>query len=110
MTKRHTTLVLCTVVPSILASAAVGAEPAKLKCEEWHPRLGQNADKSFAIDVAAKTCAGQPCSMSDTEFKWQEQQGRYMTTINRQSGEGTLIYLGELLFSYKNCALATSGN
>ena len=90
---------------SLVCAPVVGAEPARLKCEEWHPRLGQNADKYFAIDLTAKTCAGQPCSISDTEFKWQEEGGRITIAVNRQSGEGTRVFQGELLFSYKNCAL-----
>ena len=93
-------------VASLICTPVVCAEPTRLKCEAWHPRLGQNADKSFAIDLAARTCAGQPCSISDVEFKWQEQGGRYTFAMNRKSGEGTLVYQGELLFSYKNCALA----
>jgi hypothetical protein len=87
----------------LLGAPAIGSEPTKLKCEVWHPRLGQNPDKLFAIDLDTKTCNGQPCSMSDTEFKWQEQNGRYETTVNRRSGDGTFVYQGELVFSYKNC-------
>ncbi len=92
-------------VAGLLGASALSAEPAKLKCEEWHPRLGQNPDKVFSIDLDAKTCNGQPCSMSDAEFKWQELNGRYETTINRRSGDGTFFSQGELVFSYKNCAL-----
>ena len=97
------------VVAALMASTAFGAQPRKMTCEEWHPRLGQNADKVFAVDLEAKTCAGQPCSVSDAEFKWQEQGGRYTIAVNRQSGEGTLVYMGDLLFAYKNCALAAGG-
>jgi hypothetical protein len=50
-----------------------------------------------------KKCNGQPCFVSDGEFKWQEQNGKYEFTINRLSREGTYMNLGELLFSYKNC-------
>ena len=105
MTKNHA---LSLMVIALLSAPSVGAEPTSLKCEEWHPRLGQNADKSFAIDLGAKTCAGQPCSISDTEFKWQEQGGRYTIAINRRSGDGTLVYQAELLFTYKNCAFTTA--
>jgi hypothetical protein len=106
MKRLHASFLVAVAV--LMGAPAAEAEPTKLKCEEWHPRLGQNPDKLFAIDLDAKTCNGQPCSMSDAEFKWQEQNGRYETTINRRSGDGTLVYQGELLFSYKNCIL-TSG-
>jgi hypothetical protein len=82
------------------------AEPIKLTCEAWHPRLGQNPDATFVIDVAAKKCNGQPCSISDSEIKWQEQNGKYEFTINRASRDGTYLNLGDLLLSYKNCAPA----
>ena len=103
MTKLHAALFVVATV--LIAAKAVGAESGKLKCEEWHPRLGQNADKLFAIDFDAKTCNGQPCSISDVEFKWQEQNGRYETILNRLTGEGTFSYQGEMLFSYRSCTL-----
>lgn len=103
MTKPHAFLPIAVAV--LLATPAFGGEPMKLRCDEWHPRLGQNPDKLFIVDLEAKTCNGKPCSISDSEFKWQEQNGRYKTTVNRRSGDGTLVYQGELLFSYKNCAL-----
>jgi len=43
--------------------------------------------------------------ISDEDFKWQEQGGRYDLAINRKSGDGKVVYQGELLFSYKNCTL-----
>jgi len=84
----------------------MGAEMSMLKCEEWHPRLGQSADKSFAIDLKAKTCNGQPCAISEAQFKWSEGNGRYELTFDRASGEGTRLISGELVFSYKNCKFA----
>jgi hypothetical protein len=34
----------------LLAAPAFGGEPMKMRCEEWHPRLGQNPDKFFTVD------------------------------------------------------------
>jgi len=31
---------------ALLGASALGAEPTRLKCEEWHPRLGQNPEQS----------------------------------------------------------------
>jgi hypothetical protein len=90
-------------------SIVMGAEISMLKCEEWHPRLGQVADKSFAMDLTAKTCNGQPCAISQAQFKWSEGNGRYEFTFDRASGEGTRFYTGELVFSYKNCKLSPAG-
>jgi hypothetical protein len=87
--------------------SAGSADTSTLRCEEWHPRLGQNPDKVFAIDLSSKTCNGQPCMISDEDFKWQEQGGRYDVAINRKSGEGKVVLQGELLFSYKSCTLVS---
>ena len=103
MTKFHA-LLLMTASLSVPAWAG-GTDTATLRCEEWHPRLGQNPDKVFAIDLSSKTCNGQPCTISDEDFKWQEQNGRYDLVINRKSGDGKVVLQGELLFSYKNCRL-----
>jgi hypothetical protein len=84
----------------------MGAEMSILKCEEWHPRLGQLADKSFAIDLTAKTCSGQPCAISEAQFKWSEGNGQYELAFDRASGEGTRFVSGQLVFSYKNCKFA----
>ena len=102
MMKGH---VACATAVLAMAATASAADVAALKCEEWHPRLGQNPDVSFAINFAAKTCAGQPCEISDAAFKWQGQNGRYDLSIDRASGQGKVTYLGDLLFSYKNCSL-----
>ena len=84
-----------------------GAEVVTLRCEEWHPRLGQMADKTIAIDVSAKTCNGQPCSISDAELKWSDQNGRVVVVVNRAAGEGTVVYQGDLAAMYKNCKAGT---
>jgi len=43
---------------ALLGASALGAEPTKLTCEERHPRLGQNPDRVFVVDLEAKTCNG----------------------------------------------------
>ena len=93
---------LVSLVALLVATGANGlrAEPIRYTCEVWHPRLGQNPDATFVIDPVMKKCNGQPCFVSDGEFKWQEQNGKYEFTINRLSREGTYMNLGELLFSY----------
>jgi hypothetical protein len=96
---------LCSTAALVVAAAASAADVAALKCESWHPRLGQNPDVSFAIDFAAKTCDRQPCAISDAAFKWQGLNGRSDVVMDRTTGEGTVTYLGELLFTYKNCSL-----
>jgi len=53
----------------------------------------------LTVDLDAKTCDGKPCSISDAEFKWQEQNGRYEIAVNRRTGDGTFVNMGELLFS-----------
>jgi outer membrane biogenesis lipoprotein LolB len=88
-----------------ICTHAAGAETATLKCEQWHPRLGQIADQTHAIDFTAKTCNGQPCAISENALRWQEQNGRAEIAINRTLGEGTLVYQGEAMASYKNCKL-----
>jgi hypothetical protein len=105
MNKRYAFSLIATAV--LMDASAIGAESATLKCEEWHPRLGQNPDRTFAIDLAAKTCNGNPCSISEGEFKWQEHNGRYEVVVNRRTGDGTFFSQGDLVFSFKNCALAT---
>ena len=95
-----TVLAVCTSV--------VRAEVVTLKCEEWHPRLGQMADKVIAIDASAKTCNGQPCIISDTELKWNEQNGRVSVVVNRTAGEGTVVYQGDLAATYKNCKVGAA--
>ena len=95
----------CLCAASAACAQTVANRPATLKCEEWHPRLGQLADRTHRIDFAAKTCNGQSCAISDGEFKWQDQNGQVEVTINRASGEGRLIYRGELTANFKNCKL-----
>jgi len=90
---------------ALMAAPALGAESGKLKCEEWHPRLGQNPDKLVAIDFDAKKCNGAPCLISAAEFKWKEQNDRYEFVVNRLTGEGSMAYQGEVLFLYKSCKL-----
>lgn len=97
--------VLALPVLTVCTSVA-GAEVVTLKCEEWHPRLGQMADKTIAIDFSAKTCSGQPCVISDTELKWSDQNGRVVVVVNRTAGEGTVVYQGDLAALYKNCKVA----
>ena len=101
MPKIYASLVAATAF--LTGTCAIGAETATLKCEEWHPRMGQLADKVHVIDFTAKTCNGQPCAISENALRWQEQNGRAEIAINRDSGEGTLVYLGEAMASYKNC-------
>jgi hypothetical protein len=103
MTNLRTILLVATALP--VSTFALSAETSTLKCEEWHPRLGQIADKSIPIDLTAKTCNGQPCNVSDAEFKWKEQNGQAEFTINRTSGEGSVVYQGAAASSYKNCKL-----
>jgi len=89
----------------LTVTSAIGAESATLKCEQWHPRMGQLADKLHIIDFTAKTCNGQPCAISETALRWQDENGRIEIAIDRTSGEGTLVYQGEAMASYKNCKL-----
>jgi len=93
----------------LVAAPAIGAAPVTLNCEEWHPRLGQNAEKRVTIDFDAKTCNGAPCLISEAELRWKEQNDRYAFVVDRVSGEGSMSYQGEVLFVYKKCTPA-AGN
>lgn len=66
MTKIYASLLTMTAL--CVTVSARGADTSTLRCEEWHPRLGQNPDKLFAIDLSSKTCNGQPCVISDEDF------------------------------------------
>ena len=101
----HTSLVFAGI--SIFSVAAT-AEPSHYACESWHPRLGQAPeDYKYALDLEAKRCSGEPCTITDVELKWSVQGGRYTITINRSTNEGQIIREGELLTILKNCRPAT---
>lgn len=82
---------------------ASGAETVQLRCEFWHKRLGQMNDKTYLTDSDARTCNGEPCKISDTELKWQEEGGRVELTIDRVAGEGTLTFQSDEMVLFKNC-------
>lgn len=94
---------MLTATVLLTGTPVIGAEVVTLKCEEWHPRLGQMADKTIAIDSSAKTCNRLPCTISDTELKWNDQNGRAEVVVNRTAGEGTVVYQGDVAALYKNC-------
>ena len=100
MTNAH---VLLTIAVLALGTPTVSAETVQMKCEFWHKRLGQLEDKTHTIDFDARTCNGQPCKISDTELKWQQQGGREEFKIDRVAGEGTVSILGDEMAHYKNC-------
>jgi hypothetical protein len=102
--KRYQILFLVPVLAC--AVSAANAEVVQLKCEYWHKRLGQLADKTYAIDFDAKTCNGQPCKITDAELKWTEEGGRMELTISRVTGEGTQLVLSEEIALYKSCSSA----
>ena len=86
-----------------LCGGAASEQTPQLVCENWHLRLGQMADRSFTIDLDAKTCNGQACQVSANELSWQEQGGRYAYTINRSTGEGSFSSNSQEVAQYKNC-------
>lgn len=88
------------------AGSAVNAEVIQMKCEFWHKRLGQLADNNYTIDLDAKNCNGHPCKISETELKWSEEGGRMDITINRVTGEGSLLVFSEETALYKGCSSA----
>jgi hypothetical protein len=90
---------------SILSVAAT-AGPIQHACESWHPRLGQAPeDYKYALDLEAKRCGGEPCTITDTELMWSVKGGRY--TINRTTNDGQIVREGELLTVLKNCRPAS---
>jgi hypothetical protein len=95
--------VLLTIAVLALGTHTVSAETVQLRCEFWHKRLGQLDDKTHVIDFDARTCNGQPCKISDTELKWQDEGGRAEFKIDRVAGEGTLTVLSDEMALYKNC-------
>ena len=101
--------VLLTVVVLAFGAPAVNAEKLEVKCEYWHKRLGQLDDKTNRIDLDARTCNGHPCTISDTEFKWQEEAGRWDLRIDRVTGEGTISYLSDVIADQKNCKTTKTG-
>ena len=92
---------------SIISAAAI-AGPTRYACESWHPRLGQAPeDYKYALDLEAKLCSGEPCTITDQQIKWSVQGGRYTITIDRSTNEGQIDREGELLTVLKNCRLAS---
>ena len=59
--------ILWLVLVTALEAKVVGAETIVLVCENWHKRLGQLEDRTFTIDLEARTCNGQPCAISDSD-------------------------------------------
>ncbi|MCU0966616.1 MAG: hypothetical protein MUF08_16570 [Burkholderiaceae bacterium] len=91
-------------IATLSCTFAAAAAPIQHACESWHPRLGQAPDDfKFALDLAAKRCSGEPCTITDKELTWSIQGGRYTVTINRLTNEGQMIREGELLAVLKNC-------
>ena len=87
---------------------AAAAGPAQYTCEFWHPRLGHMPeDFKYALDIEAKRCGGEPCTITDKELAWSMQGGRYTVTISRSTNEGQVVREGELLTILKNCRPAT---
>lgn len=98
------TLILSLGVSIICATAA--ATPTQYTCEFWHPRLGQMPqDYKYALDLEAKRCRGEPCTITEKELTWSAEGGRYTITINRLTNEGQITREGELLTVLKNCQL-----
>jgi len=98
---------LAIVVLAFSAQAAI-AETVRLRCEFWHPNLGQQDDRTRAIDLAARTCNGEPCNgepckISDSELAWKAEGGRADLKVDRIAGEGSLTYMSESLGQFKNC-------
>jgi len=92
---------------SIFSAAAI-AGPSQYACESWHPRLGQAPeDYKYALDLEAKLCSGEPCTITDQEIKWSAQGGRYTIPINRSTNEGQIDREGELITVLKNCRPAS---
>jgi len=100
---RYRTLSL--VIGAGILGNAVTAQTLQLSCENWHPRLGQMNDLSFAIDVPRQSCNGNPCKITDAELSWSEGGGRYEYVVNRLSGEGQVRLFGasEPTSVLKNC-------
>ena len=87
---------------------AVSAETIELVCEHWNNNLGQLPDKTYVIDFDGKTCRGEPCKISDTEFIWQMDSGSHEWRINRITGEGSHVVLlgngrSQEIDHFKNC-------
>ena len=101
--------VLATVALLAFGAPTASAEKLEVKCEYWHKRLGQLDDRTHRIDMDARTCNGQPCTISDTEFKWQEEAGRADLRIDRVAGEGTVSYLSDAIADQKNCKTTKTG-
>jgi len=100
---------LLTVAVLAFGAPAVSAEKLEVKCEYWHKRLGQLEDRTNRIDLDARTCNGQPCAISDAEFKWQEEGGRADLRIDRIAGNGTVTYLSDVIADQKNCKTTKAG-
>jgi len=98
--------VLLLAVMLACAASAVNAEVIQMKCEFWHKRLGQLADNTYTIDLDAKNCNGHSCKISETELKWSEEGGRMEVTLNRVTGDGTLLVPSEETGFYKGCTSA----
>jgi hypothetical protein len=60
-------------------------------------------DMAFAIELESRTCNGQPCKITDSEFSWSESGGRYEFVLNRPVGEGYATVLAEKTAIFKNC-------
>jgi len=88
---------LLTVAVLAFGAPTVSAGKLEVKCEYWHKRLGQLDAKTNRIDLDARICNGQPCTISDTEIKWQEEAGRADLRIDRVAGEGLVSYLSDVI-------------
>ncbi|MBL8351812.1 MAG: hypothetical protein JNL87_16050 [Burkholderiaceae bacterium] len=85
-------------------SLAATAGPSHHQCESWHPRLGQAAeDCKYTLDLEARRCSGEPCTITDTELEWSVQGGRYTMSISRSTHKAKMVRVGELLAALENC-------
>jgi hypothetical protein len=100
--------ILLALLPLAFGTHAVSAETVTLTCEYWHKRLGQLEDKTITINFDAQTCNAQPCKITDTELKWQQEGGLMEITINRASGEGSQFVSSQEAALYKNCRATKS--
>jgi len=99
--------ILLTIALLLPCAPALSAESIRLQCEFWHKRLGQLDDKRYLINFDAKTCNGEPCMISETELKWQEEGGRVDVKIDRASSAGALAVFAEETALLKNCKATT---
>mgnify|MGYP001027354714 CR=1 FL=1 len=84
------------------------AQSLTLTCEHWNANLGRLPDKTYLIDFGNRTCRGEPCQISDSEFVWQMDAGSHEWRINRETGEGAHVALlgggkSQEIDRFKNC-------